>query len=212
MSLAPLSNDQRDALQELTNIAMGQAGASLAALLDEFVDLSVPRIRVVEVISLPPVLADLVGKTNLVSAVRQSFQGYLHGEAIIIFGEPGCQALADLMGFEGDLGESGENELLLDVANVLSGACLGGMMEQIRAFTETNGPAELSFSMPSIMARQVMAEQLIDPKKVQWSHALLLEVNFTIKNRNFIAHLTMLMPEEGIEKIRGIIDEFIAAF
>ena len=212
MSLAPLTNDQRDALQELTNIAMGQAGSSLATLLDEFVDLSVPRIRVVEVVDLPPVLAELVGKTNLVSAVRQSFQGYLRGEAIIIFGEPGCQALADLMGFEGELGESGENELLLDVANVLSGACLGGMMEQIRAFTETNGPAELSFSMPSVMARQVMAEQLIDPQKVQWSHALLLEVNFTIKNRNFIAHLTMLMPEEGIEKIRGIIDEFIAAF
>jgi chemotaxis protein CheC len=212
MSLAALSNDQRDALQELTNIAMGQAGASLATLLDEFVDLSVPRIRVVEVVDLPPVLAELVGKTNLVSAVRQSFQGYLRGEAIIIFGEPGCRALADLMGFEGDLGESGENELLLDVANVLSGACLGGMMEQIRNFTETNGPAELSFSMPSVMARQVMAEQLIDPQKVQWSHALLLEVNFTIKNRDFIAHLTMLMPEEGIEKIRGILDEFLAAF
>lgn len=212
MNLAALSNDQRDALQELTNIAMGQAGASLATLLDEFVDLSVPRIRVVEVVDLPPVLAELVGKTNLVSAVRQSFQGYLRGEAIIIFGEPGCQALANLMGFEGDLGESGENELLLDVANVLSGACLGGMMEQIRAFTETNGPAELSFSMPSVMARQVMAEHLIDPKKVQWSHALLLEVNFTIKNRDFIAHLTMLMPEDGIDKIRSITDEFIAAF
>lgn len=212
MTLAPLSNDQRDALQELTNIAMGQAGASLATLLDEFVDLSVPRIRVVEVVDVPPVLAELVGKTILVSAVRQSFQGYLRGEAIIIFGEPGCQALADLMGFEGELGESGENELLLDVANVLSGACLGGMMEQIRNFTETDGPAELSYSMPSVMARQVMAEQLIDPKKVQWSHALLLEVNFTIKNRDFIAHLTMLMPEQGIEKIRVITDQFLAAF
>lgn len=212
MTLAALSNDQRDALQELTNIAMGQAGASLATLLDEFVDLSVPRIRVVEVIDVPPVLAELVGKTNLVSAVRQSFQGYLRGEAIIIFGEPGCQALADLMGFEGELGESGENELLLDVANVLSGACLGGMMEQIRNFTESDGPVELSYSMPSMMARQVMAEELIDPKKVQWSHALLLEVNFTIKNRDFIAHLTMLMPEEGIEKIRVITDQFLAAF
>lgn len=212
MNLAALTNDQHDALQELTNIAMGQAGASLATLLDEFVNLSVPRIRIVAVIDLPPVLAELVGKNNLVSAARQSFQGYLRGEAIIIFGEPGCQALADLMGFEGELGEHGETELLLDVANVLSGACLGGMMEQIRKFTETTGSTELGFSMPSIMARQVMAAQLIDPGKVRWSHALLLEVNFTIQNRNFIAHLTMLMPEDGIEKIRGIIDEFIAAF
>jgi len=66
--------------------------------------------------------------------------------------------------------------------------------------------------MPSIMARDVPAQQIIDPQKVQWTHSLLLEVNFTIKDRNFVAHLTMLMPEDGIEKIRGIVDEFIAAF
>ena len=212
MTLAALTNDQRDALQELTNIAMGQAGSSLATLLDAFVILSVPRIRVVEVIELPATLAELVGKNNLVSAVRQSFQGYLRGEAIIIFGEPGTHALADLMGYEGELAESGQAELLLDVANVLCGACLGGMMEQIRSFTETHGPAELSFSMPSIMVRDVLAAQIIDPQKVQWTHSLLLEVNFTIKDRNFVAHLTMLMPEEGIDKIRSITDEFIAAF
>ena len=212
MTLAALTNDQRDALQELTNIAMGQAGSSLATLLDAFVVLSVPRIRVVEVVELPATLAELVGKNNLVSAVRQSFHGYLRGEVIIIFGEPGTHALADLMGYEGELEESGQAELLLDVANVLSGACLGGMMEQIRNFTETNGPAELGFSMPSIMARDVQAHAIIDPQKLQWTHSLLLEVNFTIKDRNFVAHLTMLMPEDGIEKIRGIIDEFIAAF
>ena len=212
MTLAALTNDQRDALQELTNIAMGQAGSSLATLLDAFVVLSVPRIRVVEVVELPATLAELVGKKNLVSAVRQSFQGYLRGEAIIIFGEPGTHALADLMGYEGELEASGQAELLLDVANVLSGACLGGMMEQIRNFSETQEAVDLGFSMPSIMARDVPAHDIIDPQKMQWTHSLLLEVNFTIKDRNFVAHLTMLMPEEGIEKIRGIVDEFIAAF
>lgn len=212
MTIATFTNEQRDALQELTNIAMGQAGASLAALLDTFVELSVPRIRVVEVIELPATLADLVGRDNLVSAARQSFQGYLRGEAIIIFSERGTHALADLMGYEGELGTSSQAELLLDVANVLSGACLGGLMEQIRNFTETNGPAELSFAMPSLMVREVTAEQIIDPQKVRWTHSLLLEVNFGIKDRNFVAHLTMLMPEDGIEKIRSIVDEFIAAF
>ncbi len=54
MSNVSFSEDQRDALQELTNIAMGQAGASLATLRDTFVDLSIPRIRVVEVIELTP--------------------------------------------------------------------------------------------------------------------------------------------------------------
>lgn len=212
MSAALLTEDQRDALQELTNIAMGQAGSSLATLLDEFVDLSIPRIRVVELNELPPALADLIGKNAEVSAVRQSFQGYLRGEAIVIFGEPGSKALADLLGYDGNLGEATATELLLDVANVLSGACLGGMMEQIRNITDNAAGAELSFSMPSVMARQVVPQQLIDPAKVSWSHSLLLEVNFTLKSRNFVAHLVMLMPEAGIAKIRGVVDQFIASF
>lgn len=207
---AALSEDQRDALQELTNIAMGQAGASLATLLDEFVDLSIPRIRVVEVKDFSSALGELVGDTD-VSAVRQSFQGYLRGEALVIFTEPGCRALADLMGYD-DIAGQDDTELLLDVANILSGACLGGMIEQIRKFTGGPGTLELSFSMPSVMAREVPPTKLIDPKQATWTHSLFLEVNFTLKSRNFVAHLVTLMPEDGIAKIRDIVDEFIASF
>jgi len=71
MTQAALSNDQHDALQELTNIAMGQAGASLATLLDEFVDLSVPRIRMVAVVDLPQALP-CANRSKVICAAKQS--------------------------------------------------------------------------------------------------------------------------------------------
>ncbi len=145
------------------------------------------------------------------SAVRQSFRGDLRGEVIVIFCGPGTGILADLMGYEGELGAGGEAELLLDVANVLSGACLGGLLEQIRAITGSR-EADLSFSMPSVMARHVLPGQLIEPTRLTWTHSLLLEVNFTLKSRNFVAHLVMLMPEEGIQKLAGVVDDFITSF
>ena len=40
-----LTEDQRDCLQEGVNVAMGQAGDSLARFLEVFIHLSVPRIR-----------------------------------------------------------------------------------------------------------------------------------------------------------------------
>ena len=49
MSIQPYTEDQNDALQEVVNIAMGQAGDSLARILGNFVELSVPRIRLVTV-------------------------------------------------------------------------------------------------------------------------------------------------------------------
>ena len=49
MTISPLNADQTDALQEVVNIAMGQAGDRLARTLNVFVELSVPRIRLVHV-------------------------------------------------------------------------------------------------------------------------------------------------------------------
>jgi len=211
MSVNPLSDDQRDALQEITNIAMGQAGASLAGILDTFVNLSVPRINILEVAQVADSIGKLVGRNSEVTAVRQSFHGYLRGEAIVIYGKDGCKDLADLMGYDEDLDGAAEQELLLDVANVLVGAILGGMSEQLRGILEQAG-AELSFSAPSIMAENVPVETLITPEKLTWSHALLMEVNFTLEERNFISHIVMLMPEDAIDKVRGVLDQFIESF
>ena len=211
MSVAPLTEEQRDAMQEITNIAMGQAGSMLATLLGTFVNLSVPRINVLALSEVAGAIGSMVGRNIEITAVRQSFHGYLRGEAIVIYGRDGCKELGDLMGYDEVLDRADEIELLLDVSNILVGACLGGINDQIKGITEAQGAGELSFSAPSLMAEGVPAEVLIDPGKLTWTHALLLEVNFTLEGRDFISHLCMLMPEHSIEKVRNILDEFIAS-
>ena len=62
----------------------GSSGSSLATLLDAFVDLSVPRIRVVEVVELPSTLSDLVGKNNGERGAPV-IPGLFARQAIIIF-------------------------------------------------------------------------------------------------------------------------------
>jgi chemotaxis protein CheC len=204
-----LTEDQRDAMQEIANIAMGQAGSLLAELLGNFVNLSVPRIKVLALAQVGPAIRDMVGGDVEVTAVRQSFQGYLKGEALVIYGHNGCKELGDLLGYDGTVEHAEETELLLDVSNILVGACLGGIVDQIKNAIEVEGNTELGFSAPSLMAERVPADALIDPDKLSWTHALLLEVNFTLEGRNFISHLCMLMPEHSIEKMRSILDQFI---
>lgn len=204
MTLTPLSADQRDALQEITNVAMGQAGASLAAILDTFVTLSIPRINIVDVAEVANSMNELIGRNAEVTAARQSFNGYLRGEVLVIYGQDGCNDLADLMGYDDELDRAAEQELLLDVSNVLVGACLCGIAEQLHT--------ELSFSAPSLIGEKIPVETLLMPEKLSWSHALLMEVNFRLEERKFTAHLVMLMPEEAIERMRGVIDAFIESF
>jgi chemotaxis protein CheC len=205
MSDVQLTRDQLDALQEVANIGMGQAGAALAGVLDTFVNLSVPRTQVIEVSNLGGALLSIVGGNLEVTAVRQSFRSEIRGEAVVIFGQGGCSALWDLMGYDqadDASGAGGAREVLLDVANILVGACIRSVFEQLGH--------SLAFSPPSLIAEQVPIERLLQPGTLPWEIALLMEVNFGLKSRQFICHLLMLMPEESIEKMKRALDRFLA--
>ncbi|MFB9123081.1 chemotaxis protein CheC, partial [Paraburkholderia dipogonis] len=82
MSEPVLNEDQRDALQEVANLAMGQAATRLARLLDAFIELSVPRVKVVEVSEAAQALREMTGIEDTVSAVRQGFRSDIKGEAL----------------------------------------------------------------------------------------------------------------------------------
>lgn len=195
-----LNQDQKDALQEIANIGMGQAGASIAKVLNEFVQLSIPRILVVPPEKIAASLASVVGDST-VSAVRQAFHSAMRGEAIVIYGEHRCNDLADLMGYERDLDHAAERELLLDVSNILVGACLGGIAEQL--------DMSIGFSAPSLLADAVPMNDLLNSCDISWNTALLVEVSFRLEKRSFACHLVMLMPESEVAALASALDRFL---
>lgn len=200
MTIPPYTAEQEDALQEIANVAMGQAGASLAAMLDAFVTLSVPRSCIVSVDRVAGAVTQMLGGPDDITAVRQAFYNKLRGEALVLFGPSGCLGLADLMGYE-DPECVAEQELLLDVSNILVGAVLNGLAEQLET--------DFSFSAPSVMALACSADELLAGTKLGWSHALLIEVNFALEERGFRCHLVLLMPEDSIELMRGVLTQML---
>ena len=203
MSAIKYNEDQYDALQEVTNVAMGQAGASLAKLLKTFVVLSVPKSRIVGAEDVSSGVAKMIGSSEAeaITSVRQAFFGQMLGEAIAIFEPQGCKQLADLIGFDSDVGPSEEEELLLDVSNLLVGACIGGLVEQFGM--------EVSYDAPAIMWQDKPIFEMLDPAQLKWDHALLIEVNFRLEERGFRCHLVLMMPENNIALIRDMLDEML---
>lgn len=200
MSIQPYTEDQADALQEVANIAMGQAGDSLARILDNFVTLSVPRIRQIDAQELADTVTAMVGEEE-VSAVRQAFYNSLRGEAIVIFAQSGADELAELLGYDCELDAAIEQELLLEVGNLLVGAILNGISDTLGA--------ELGFSAPSLMAEHTPLREVLTPGQLTWEQALLVEVNFSVEKHRFKSHLLMFMTEETIDTLRDILDQFI---
>jgi len=161
----------------------------------------VPRIRLVTVNDVINTVTDMVDHNAEVSAVRQAFSNSLRGEAIVIFAQRGADDLADLMGYDTDLDVAAEQELLLEVGNLLVGAIINGISETLET--------DLSFSAPSLMAERTPLDKVLVPEQLSWSHALLMEVNFTVENRDFKCHLLMFMTEDAIDTLRSILDGFM---
>ena len=204
MSMSMLTEEQNEVLQEIANIGMGRAGRSIAGVFDEFVELSVPRVREVPLDRLHVAVADLIPNQTL-TAVRQAFFGRVRGEAVVVFGMSGCRDLAGLMGYGESLDAGEEDELLLDVSNVVVSACLGGIAEQIHA--------EVSFSAPSVLASHVAASRLFEHTGTvpDGTGTLVVEVNFRLERHCFACSLLMMLPQDGVAAIRHALDDLMAS-
>lgn len=190
-------SQRRDALGELLNIGMGQAADALARLFERFIQLSIPRIELIEPAQLSGAIAALVGTAGPVIAVRQAFSSRIRGEALAIYPVAGCDGLADLVGYPGVDGD----ELLLEISNVLIGACVGAVAAQFAL--------DLSFSPPSILGRSSISE-LVDARRLPWDRALIAEVNFKLTDRAFACHLLTFWPDASLGVLMRAVDEFLA--
>jgi len=186
-----------DALSELVNIGMGRAGDALARLFNTFIQLSIPRLEFVEPARVSALITALVGTAGPVIAVRQAFSSRIRGEAIAIFPAAGCNALADLVGYS----DVSSDELLLEISNILVGACVGALASQFSL--------ALSFSPPSILARAPVAE-LFETGQLPWKRALVAEVNFRVDDHAFCCHLLTFWPDSSIDVLIRAVDAFLA--
>lgn len=195
------SEDQYDALREISNIAMGRASRALAMLLNLFVELSVPDIIVLDADQVGDRLRSLGGCEQGVAAVRQSFFGGMSGEVISLHTRGSSTDIVDLLGYQGKIDAAKEREFLLDVSNLLSGAVLNGISQQLGI--------EIGFSPPSLIEERVQLDELKVDQDAAWTHALFSQVHFQFEEREFASRLLIFLPDRSFATIRKAVDDFL---
>jgi chemotaxis protein CheC len=201
-----LTEEQRDALQEIANLAMGRAAARLALLLGTFIELSVPRVRVVKAAEAGRTLRDMTGIQENITAVRQGFRSDIKGEALVLCRSAGVGHLVSLV--DGAYSDSEcetitQAELVFDVANVLMGACVSSILDEL-------GRTPV-FSPPGLLGADIALDDVFQPAVLAWSVALLLEVNFGLEDDGFRAHFVMLMAEDSIRQMSEALDSLLSS-
>lgn len=189
-----LNSDHQDTLKEFLNISMGQAADKLARLLNLHVTLTIPSIRLANEAELE--------KLSLVEAqyyyTRQSFYGGMTGELITLLSKKGGHTVAKGLQYQ-DKNELAQEEIfdsLLEISNILSGASLKGVCQQLELNCRVQPP---TIFKPS---NQPMAIE-------QWRVFIVMEVAFLIESAEFETKTVICLASEGIDKVIEQLNEWI---
>lgn len=189
-----LNEEQRDALQELMNISMGQAANALARLIETRITLSIPKI----VAATPEDFAALLNDNEGSWFTRQSFLGSVNGEAITLLAKEGCEALAQAMDYDLPLCAVSSKELVLELANILAGACLTGFSEQLSLTTKLN--------MPTLYLPEMNSANNED---FRWTTTLLLEVEFSVDASLFDSRVIICLEPRSVQTLLNSIQQLL---
>lgn len=193
--------EMKEGYQEVANVAMGRAANLLAKLLDSFVVMPIPVVNMIEVSELRMAIQQ-VNDNDMVSGVCQGFIGAgIAGEALLIFNESSYEDIADLMKYVGDIDDAAQVELLMDIANILIGACLKGLSEQL----------DISFSQghPLVLGRHVKVDDLLSRNSSRWSQTLTIEMGYKIEDKNINCDLLLLFTEDSVEPFDELVSYLI---
>ena len=185
--------DAVDGYREIANIAMGQAADLLARLLDAFVIMPIPRVKMMQPAELC-VTIDRIVNNEACAGVCQGFIGSgIAGEALLIFTQSRYSDIAELLKYTGEIDEAGQAELLTDIANIIISASLKGIADQL--------DFNLSQSYPMVLGRRAETRHLLQRNAARWTPTLTIEMSCLIENREISCDLLLLFTEDSIKPL-----------
>lgn len=191
-----LDNETRDVLQEITNVAMGQAGSLLATVLDVFVKLPIPNVNLLEVSELRMALQSVEDNITTSGVCQGFISGGVAGEALLILNDSGFKDIAKLLNYKKAIIDDGvELELLMDISNILIGSILKGLSEQL----------DLNFSQghPVVLGQHCNVSDLIYTNSTHWSNSLTIEISYGIEGYDIVCDLLLLITEDSIPTLKN---------
>jgi len=195
MHAGGLDDALRDCYQEVTNVAMGQAGDHLARIMNVFVKLPIPNVNLIEVSELHMMLSD-IEMHEQTSGVCQGFLGDgISGEALCILSDSSFSDVAKILDIQEAVDDELQLEMLMDVASILIGSCLSGFAKQL----------DMQFRQghPVVLGQHQSVEDLIKLNKNNWRKTLAIELSYGLEGYNVRCDLVLLFTEDSLETLNS---------
>ena len=188
MQTYELTEDEKDVLQELMNVAYGNATAVVADMLDAFASLSIPHIKILTVNELLKTFKELKSTSYFFST--QAFNGEFKGESAFFINEESANNLAKHLGLETteDL-----DDAILELTNVLTSSLTTKLSQEM--------DTEVSFSLPSISKFPLEEIDDIDAFQ-QYSQVIVIDTDLNFEDQKINGKIFILTKDESIQWLK----------
>ena len=195
----PLTDLERDALAELSNIAMARAATSLRQMVESQVLLSVPSVDIVS----KEDATRLIAKPNnpRLVAVRQDFKGPFSGRALLIFPEANSLELVRVVvGKNLPLEDisSLEDEALAETGNIILNSWVATIANLLKR--------TLDISLPVVVRGD--SRRMLQSDEAQ-TLVLFLHIQFEIRQKEIQGYVALLMDIPSLDVLRLMIADLI---
>lgn len=193
-----------DALAEILNIGMGTAAASLSEMINKEVTLSVPNVKFVSKV----IAADTItsNRKQILSGVRENFDGAFKGRAILLFPEPqSLELVRALLGqheaYLVDLSEM-EQEAITEIGNIILNACLSTIANILNKYIENDVPEFFNGSIDHILG-------ISEANAYEDTIVLLLKMDFSIEQLEVQGYVTFLLDPHVLFDLEKTVNAFL---
>jgi chemotaxis protein CheC len=205
-----LSKEELDLLQEIMNIAFGKATAELAELIDIRVLLSVPSAKVIYTTELPEYLQEVIKDSGDISIVEQRFWSEFKGSALLIFPAGSGKELITLLTgeevdtFLSDPVDELEKGTLMEVGNILIGACMGKIAELLND--------ALTYSPPIVYIGHNAHDLLPNAIMSSYELTIALRTSFNFEKKGVLGFLFVLTSQESLNWLKKALNDYLEQF
>jgi chemotaxis protein CheC len=192
-----LTDLESDALNELFNIGLHRAAASLSDLTGKRVVVELPKLWVCSMDELKDRLLEVV--SGDLATVHQFFGGAIAGDAVLLLEYDKAVQLADLM-TGGDVALGGRldqsaREVIAEIGNVVLSSCLGAFGNVLQV--------AVSFSVPRIHIESLdgMLRSVVIERDQGIPYALVAATRFSLSGLEISGYLIVVIGVKSLELV-----------
>jgi chemotaxis protein CheC len=197
-----LTEFQKDALQEVGNIGIGQATTSLSQMVNRKVGISIPDMKLLPLIEVPALVKNEAPVVGVILKLTGDAKGFL----LLLLSKSTAKMLIKLI-----IGESDETKgfdemevsVLMELANIMGGTYISSLSNFLSITIGISTPSQ-AYDRSDTIIEQVLGLMSPDVKDV-----LFLKTEFTINEEKIDGKILIFTDADSLKNMLDAINKLI---